>query len=343
MDSNKDRMGTSFERQMADMFARIGFKTKLNTFITKKDGRRSEQDVLAENGGLTILIQCKDYSKFPDIKVKETIEDLIEDGEALGVDRLVLAIIGLKDTSSWFSYAKEHGVFLWNENYWRELQKIETNQELKHEIGKKLSLPEFFVSSVKINRLIDSARISQEERERLHEEAGSFGSLTELEEEIKLLELTEKIRNDKEDIELEEVFNLVKDSNLDFNKRYLILKKLDELNLSEDSARVIGFEKIKTYLEKMSHDSGNESEGANRFVELENLYTRGSISLADKRRIQQEISLTLGVNGKGLSESSKISVDREIRSAVIKRKIYKTLIFVLVWLIIVVILWRIFF
>ena len=105
-DENRDRQGDKFEREMADMFNRIGFRTKLHVFTKKENGQNSEQDVLAERGNLKILIQCKDYAKFPINDLEEVIQDLVEDGQSIGANKLVLAITGHKNLTKWIEYAE---------------------------------------------------------------------------------------------------------------------------------------------------------------------------------------------------------------------------------------------
>src|SRR3989344_6126419 len=136
-DENRDRMGDKFEREMFDLFQRIGFIVKNHVFTKKEEGRKSEQDVLATKGNLKILIQCKDYAKFPLENIGEVIEDLIEDGKSLEVDRLILAITGHKNLSEEYTKnLKKKGIYLWNEDYWRKLQKLDL-VDLYEEIGKK--------------------------------------------------------------------------------------------------------------------------------------------------------------------------------------------------------------
>ena len=343
-DENRDRMGDKFEREMADLFQRIGFVVKSHVFTKKEDGRKSEQDVLATKGNLKILIQCKDYAKFPFENIEEVIEDLVEDGKSLEADKLILAITGHKNLSDEYAKnLKKKGVYLWNEDYWRKLQRIETNQELKQEIGTNLELPETFVSQKKMERLINNANISEKNKEFLKESTGTFENSEELEKELNLLELEEKIRSKKDDIELEEIFELVKSSNLSYNKRYNILKKLSELNLSEDSKRIVGFEKIKTFIEKQEEDSSSENWGDERYLILEKLIDERMLSEKDKKNVQEEIEQTIGISKKGYTDSQKIKIERIIRRAIFKKKLIKIAISLGILAITFIILWRVLF
>jgi len=141
-DENRDRMGDKFEREMADLFQRIGFVVKSHVFTKKEDGRKSEQDILATKGNLKILIQCKDYAKFPFENIEEVIEDLVKDGKSLEADKLILAITGHKNLSDEYTKnLKKKGISLWNEDSWRKLQKLDLI-DLYEEIGKNLEIKE---------------------------------------------------------------------------------------------------------------------------------------------------------------------------------------------------------
>lgn len=362
MSEQKDRMGTNFERMIADMFNRMGFSTKQNIFSNKENGQRSEQDVLAEKGNLKILIQCKDYAKFPDMKMEETIQDLVEDGDSHGADKLILAIIGLKDTNKWENYAKVHGVYLWNEKFWRRLQSLDL-YDLIFEIGKSLEIEENLrrISKEEENDLqqiynildnTSSAKVKSKIFEKLHNlnlsdenkrkiQIKEIANILLLEQEK---ETEERGKEKVEDIEFEELFRLINSSNLDYSKRYSTINKIAEIsNLSEKSKRILAVEKIKTFLEKQQNDSESEIWGDKRYIELEKLMNEGLLSENDKRRIQEEIGQNIGISKKGYTESQKVKIERIIKNAILKKKIIKTLISIGIWVVITVILWRILF
>jgi hypothetical protein len=369
MNEPKDRMGTSFERLVADMFHRIGFTTRTNVFTNKENGQRSEQDVLAEKANLKILIQCKDYAKFPDIKLEETIQDLIEDGESMEANTLILTIIGLKDSSRWKNYAKEKGVYLWDEFYWRKLQRLDL-YDLIHEIGKNLEIEEVLrritkkeeeelkkvyenIKSIKdphkranILKELEKINLSDEVKKTVQikkvENEILIEKQNEIEEIIKKREEEEKEKS--EDIELEELSKLIKVGNLDYSRRYGILEKIkNELNLSGKSGRIIDVEKIKTFIEKQQEESENENWGDTPHVDLEKLYEEGKISENDKEALQYKIRQTVGISKDGKVKSQKLEIQREIDKAILRRKIYKTLIALGIWIASSLILWRILF
>jgi len=369
MNEQKDRKGDKFEREMEDMFRRIGFTTRNHVFTEKNDGRKSEQDILAEKGGIKVLIQCKDYAKFPNTEIENVIEDLVEDGGSLNADKLVLAITGYRDISRWREYAKENGVYLWNEAYWRKLQSLDL-YDLIFEIGKSLeiedilrrvskqeedSLNEIYenIKTIKdpqrrgmILKSLENIPLSDKNKKRTQLKRIENEVLSEKESEIG--ELNKKIEEQNkaktEDIELEEIFNLLGSSELDYNKRYKILEKIKrELNLSQKSGRLIDFEKIKTFLEKQQDDSSNECWGDKTYLNLEGLMEEGKLSEKDKQLIQEKIGQTIGISKKGYTESQKIEIGRIIKQAIIKNKIYKISIGVILFLIIDFILWRILF
>ncbi len=344
MNERKDRPGTSFERLVADMFNRIGFNVELNVFTNKESGQKSEQDVLAEKEDLKILVQCKDYAKFPDTKMEETIQDLIEDGNAIGAEKLVLAIIGLKDINKWMNYTRQKGIYLWNENYWRKLQRIETNQELKKEIGKNLQLPESFVSEKQMIRLINSAGISKTEKQKLLKEIPTFRNEEELEDEIKHLELKEKLKSNLETGELEEVDRLIDYYDFDYHHKYLVYKKIkSEVDLSEDPKRILTFEQIKTYIDKTAVDIYGKNEGSKYLIEVYEKWRGGKISKKSRDKLSKEIIVKLGVHKKSEIEVIVIDLADEIKKAEIRIKLYKTLIAIGLWTIISFVLWRILF
>lgn len=344
MSKEKDRMGTSLERLVGDLFKRIGFNVNLNLILDKSDGSRAEQDVLAEKANLKILIQCKDYAKFPDIKMEETIKKLMEDGESMNIDKLVLVIIGLKDITKWENYAEENGVYLWDEKFWRELQKIETNQELKYEIGRNLELPEFFVSERQILQLINSAKISDEDRQKLKEEISIFKNLDEVKEEIKGFEIRDNIKSNLETKELEEMERLMTYYNLDYHHKYLVYKKImGEINLSDDPKRILTFQEIKTYIDKIAEEVYGKDEGSKHLIKIYELWRNGIISKSDRDKLSEKIFVKLGIHRKSEIGSGIIEIEKEESDAILKKKIIKTLIVIISWSIITFILWRILF
>lgn len=363
MSEEKDRMGTNLERMAADMFKRIGFETKPNVFTNKESGERSEQDVLAEKGELRILIQCKDYAKFPDTNFEETIQDLIEDGKSLEASKLILVIIGMKDPDKWEIYAKERRVYLWDENYWRKLQRLDLI-ELYEEIGKSLEIKEVLkrekeIEERKLNSLYEKIdKIGDAKRKRLvyeQLEKLEFTDYTKREIQIKKIEneiliekekeVDEKIRLQVEDIELEELFSQF--SSLDFDNKYLILEEIkSRLDLSEKSGRIINVEIIKTIITRVLEDSANTEFGDKRLNEIRDLLDNGSISEDDYEKLKKEI-ISAGVSKRGIIETAQRQITTSIEIAKKnnrKRKIIKKLkitsIAIVLWAIISYIIWR---
>jgi len=361
-DENRDRMGDKFEKEMADLFQRIGFATKRNVFTKKKDGRNSEQDVIATKGKLKIVIQCKDYAKFPIGSLEEVVQDLIEDGESLDADKLILAITGHKTLSE--DNAKElkkKGIYLWNEEYWRKLQKLDLI-DLYEEIGKNLEIKEVLkrvkeeeeqkLKSFydKIDKIEDKKRkksiLEQLERIEFSDYTKREIQLKKIENEIlfeKEKETEEQIESKVEDIELEELFSLVNKSNFSFNKRYIILSKIrKDLELSKKSGKIIDIEKIKTFIEKQKEDFSVENWGDEKLDDLEEMRKEGKIS--PKKYLElKEKAKKIGVSKKGISKAERKSFDYELDKAIFKKKLIKIIISLGVLAIIFTILWRILF
>lgn len=340
-DENRNRMGDKFEREMSDLFQRIGFATKRNVFTKKKDGRNSEQDVVATKGKLKIVIQCKDYAKFPLESLEEVVQDLIEDGQSLDADKLILAITGHKTLSE--ENAKElkkKGVYLWNEDYWRKLQKLDLI-DLYEEIGKNLEIKEVLKrvkdeEEQKLKSLYEKIENIEDKNKKkaIFEqlEKLEFSDYTKREIQIKKIEneillekekeVDEKAERDVEDIELEELFSQVKKSDFDFNKRYLILDKIrKDLDLSKKSGKIIDVEKIKTFIEKQEEDFSSENWGDERLDNLEELRDKGEISNGDYEKLRGKVK-GIGVSKKGEKNAEKKSFEHELKKAksIAKRK-----------------------
>ncbi|MBS3077778.1 restriction endonuclease [Candidatus Pacearchaeota archaeon] len=344
LNENRDRKGDKFEREMADMFNRIGFKTKTHIFTKKINGQNSEQDVLAEKGDLKILIQCKDYAKFPIEDLEEVIQDLVEDGQYLGVDRLVLAITGNSKITKFIDYTKEKGVYLWDENYWRKLQRIETNQELKQEIGKNLQLPGFFISERQMCLLISSARISEADKQKLLNEILIFRNEEELKDEIKHLELKEEVKSNLETQELEEIERLMNFYNFDYHHKSSVYKRIKgEINLSEDPKRILVFNDIKTDIDKIAIEIYGKNEGSKYLINVYERWVNGKISKKDRDKISEEIFTKLGVHKKSEIEAGVIDVGSQINAAEIKKKLIKLVVRIGIVAVVFIIIWRILF
>jgi Holliday junction resolvase len=333
-DENRDRMGDKFEREMSDLFQRIGFVVKNHVFTKKEDGKKSEQDVLATKGNLKILIQCKDYAKFPFENIEEVIKDLIEDGESLEADKLILAITGHKNLlEDYITKLKKKGIYLWNEDYWRKLQKLDLI-DLYEEIGKNLEIKEVLkrvkdeeeqkLKSLydKIDKIEDKKRkksiLEQLENIEFSDYTKREIQLRKIENEILLekeKEVDEKAERDVEDIELEELFSLIRKPDFDFNKRYLILEKIKQsLELSKKSGKIIDVERIKTFIEKQEEDSSSENWGDERLDSLEELRDKGEISHEDYERLRGRVR-GIGVSKKGEKNAEKKSFEYELKKA----------------------------
>ena len=303
-DENRDRMGDKFEREMFDLFQRIGFIVRNHIFTRKEDGRKSEQDVLAIKGNLKILIQCKDYAKFPFENIEEVIEDLVEDGKSLEADKLILAITGHKNLSDeYIMNLKKKGICLWNEDYWRKLQRLDL-VDLYEEVGKNLEIKEVLKrvkdeEEQKLTSLYDKIeKIEDKNKKRsIFEqlEKLEFSDYTKREIQLKKIEneillekereVDEQAESRVEDIELEELFSMVKKLDLDFNKRYLILDKIrNDIDLSRKSGKIIDIEKIKTFIEKQEENLEDEKWGDTKIDDLEELRDNGKISKEDYER-----------------------------------------------------------
>lgn len=361
-DENRDRMGDKFEREMSDLFQRIGFVVKNHVFTKKEDGRKSEQDVLATKGNLKILIQCKDYAKFPFENVEEVINDLIEDGESLEADKLILAITGHKNLSEdYVRELKKRGIYLWDEEYWRKLQKLDLI-DLYEEIGKNLEIKEVLkrvkdeeeqkLKSLyeKIDRIEDKRRkksiLEQLEDIEFSDYTKREIQLRKIENEILLekeKEVGERTESKVEDIELEELFNKINESNLGFNKRYLILEKIKQnLELSKKSGRIIDVEKIKTFIEKQEEDSSIENWGDEKLDFLEEMRKEGKIS--HKKYLEfKEKAKEIGASKMGISNSERKSFDYELNKEILRKKLIKIAISFGILAIIFMILWGVLF
>jgi len=340
-DENRDRMGDKFEREMADLFQRIGFIVKNHVFTKKEDGRKSEQDVLAIKGNLKILIQCKDYAKFPFENIEEVINDLIEDGKSLNTDKLILAITGHKNLSDdYVKKLKKKGIYLWNEKYWRKLQKLDLI-DLYEEIGKNLEIKDVLKrvkeeEKQKLNSLyekIDKIEDKRKKKSILEQlENIEFSDYTKQEIQLKKIEneillekekeVDERAERNVEDVELEELFSLVNKSDFNFNRRYLILDKIrKDLELSKKSGKIIDVEKIKTFIEKQEEESSSESWGDERLDNLEELKNKGKISNENYKRLRGKVK-EIGVSKKGEKNAERKSFEYELKKAesIAKRK-----------------------
>src|SRR3989344_299332 len=302
-DENRDRMGDKFEREMFDLFQRIGFIVRNHIFTRKEDGRKSEQDVLAIKGNLKILIQCKDYAKFPFENIEEVIEDLVEDGKSLEADKLILAITGHKNLSDeYIMNLKKKGICLWNEDYWRKLQRLDL-VDLYEEVGKNLEIKEVL------------KRVKDEEEQKL---TSLYDKIKKIENEILLekeREVDEQAESRVEDIELEELFSMVKKLDLDFNKRYLILDKIrNDIDLSRKSGKIIDIEKIKTFIEKQEENLEDEKWGDTKIDDLEELRDNGKISKEDYEKLRGKVR-SMGVSKKGFANAERKSFEYELKKA----------------------------
>jgi len=361
-DENRNRMGDKFEREMADLFQRIGFATKRNVFTKKEDGRNSEQDVVATKGKLKIVIQCKDYAKFPLESLKEVVEDLIEDGESLDADKLILAITGHKSLSE--SNAKElkrKGIYLWNEDYWRKLQKLDLI-DLYEEIGKNLEIKEVLkrvkdeeeqkLKSLyeKIDKIEDRKRkksiLEQLENIEFSDYTKREIQLRKIENEILLekeKETEEQTESKVEDIELEELFSLVNESDFSFNKRYLILDKIrKDLELSKKSGKIIDVEKIKTFIEKQKEDFSVENWGDEKLDYLEEMRREGKISYKKYLELKEKAK-EIGASKSGISKAERKNFDYTLNKEILRKKLIKIAISLGIMAIIFMFLWRIIF
>lgn len=361
-DKNRDRMGDKFEKEMADLFQRIGFVTKKNVFVNKKDGRNSEQDVIATKGNLKIVIQCKDYAKFPFESIDEVVQDLIEDGKSLDADKLVLAITGHKTLSEGNAKGlKKKGVYLWNEDYWRKLQKLDLI-DLYEEIGKNLEIKEILKrvkdeEEQKLKSLYEKIdKIEDTKRKKLIlEQLGDIGfsdyttreiQIKKIENEILLekeKETEEKIESKVEDIELEELFSLINKSGFEFNKRYLILDKIrKDLELSKKSGKIIDVEKIKTFIEKQKEDFSVENWGDEKLDYLEEMRKESKISY--KKYLEfKEKARKIGASEMGVSKAERKSFDYELNKTIFRRKLVKIAISLGILAILFIVLWRFLF
>ncbi|MEN7982345.1 MAG: hypothetical protein ABFQ65_02775 [Nanoarchaeota archaeon] len=342
---NRDRMGDKFEREMADLFQRIGFIVRNHVFTKKENGRKSEQDVLATKGNLKILIQCKDYAKFPFENIEEVINDLIEDGESLESDKLILAITGHKNLSEdHVNKLKRKGVYLWNEKYWRKLQKLDLI-DLYEEIGKNLEIKNVLKrvkdeEEKKLNSLYDKIdKIEDKKRKKsiLEQlEDIEFSDYTKREIQLRKIEneillekekeVDAKAESKTEDIELEELFSLVEKSDFNFNKRYLILDKIrKDLELSKKSGKIIDVEKIKTFIERQEEDSSAENWGDNKLDNLEELRDGGKISQDDYEKLRGKVK-GIGVSKKGEKNAERKNFEYKLKKAkslAKRKKIFK--------------------
>jgi len=361
-DENRDRMGDKFEREMSDLFQRIGFVVKNHIFTRKEDGRKSEQDVLAIKGNLKILIQCKDYAKFPFENIGDVIADLVEDGESLKADKLILAITGHKTISDEYTKnLKKKGIYLWNEDYWRKLQKLDLI-DLYEEIGKNLEIEEVLKrvkdeEEQKLNSLYDKIdKIEDKKRKKsiLEQlETLEFSDHTKREIQLKKIEneillekekeVDEQTESKVEDIELEELFSKVDKSNLDFNKRYLILDKIRrDIELSKKSGRLIDFEKIKTFIEKQEDDFSSENWGDTKLDNLEEMRKDGKISYKKYLEFKEKVK-EIGVSKRGISNAERKSFDYDLNKAILKKKLIKIALIFGILALIFIILWRVLF
>lgn len=361
-DENRDRMGDKFEREMSDLFQRIGFVVKNHIFTKKEDGRKSEQDVLATKGNLKILIQCKDYAKFPFENIEEVIDDLIEDGNSLEADKLILAVTGHKNLSKdYMRKLKKKGIYLWDEDYWRKLQKLDLI-DLYEEVGRNLEIKEVLkrikdeeeqkLKSLyeKIDKIEDKKRkksiLEQLESMEFSDYTKREIQLRKIENEILLekeKEVEERTESKVEDIELEELFNKINQSNLVFNKRYLILEKIKQnLELSKKSGRIIDVEKIKTFIEKQEEDYSIENWGDKKLGFLEEMRKEGKIS--HKKYLEfKEKAKEIGASKIGISNSERKSFDYELNKEILRKKLIKIAISFGILSIIFIILWRVLF
>lgn len=368
MIEQKDRMGASFERLVADVFSRIGFRVKLNIFTNKENGQKSEQDILAEKGNLKILVQCKDYTKFPEMKMEETIQDLIEDGDSMGANKLVLAIIGLKDSNKWRSYAEEKGIYLWNENYWRKLQNLDL-YDLILEVGKNLEIEEILrriskeeeknlksiyenIESIKdpkrrklIFQELERIELSDETKKRVKLKKIGNEILLEKEREIEELKrkLEEQGKERVEDFELAERFRKINEANLDNHKKYLVLDKIiKKMILSAKSKSILNWEEIDTWIKKLQEDSDIEKGLDERLVILEEKRKNGKISFKEYS-VLKEKAKEIGASKRGILNAEIKSFDYDLNKAIFKKKLIKIAVSLGVLTIIFITLWRFYF
>lgn len=430
IDENRDRRGNSLENEIHDMFRRIGFKTEVRS---KKFG--FESDVIASRGDFIILIQAKRYDE-TQIDIDSLAEEWKIKGEKVGADRILIVITGHKNINENFiRKARQKGVYLWNENYWRKLQNLDTIN-LSLEIGKSLKIQEVldYVAKKEKNDLKEIKEKIKEIkdpliRDKIYEELGEIDFSEDTKRDIQLKKIENKIvlakemeieeQNDKikqdnenklkvaneerdlqfvykdiikledpirrgvileelkkvenlsdetkrklqiekikneillekemeiedktEDVELEEAFRKIKESDLDYHRKYLVLGKIkDKINLSPKSKKIVDWEEIDTWIKKQEQDSGIENWGDERYVQLEKLLTEGKLSKEDKEEIQENIK-ELGLSKKGYTEAEKIKIENIIKKAIFKKKLIKLAISLGIIVIVFVILWGILF
>ncbi len=360
IDEDRDRRGNSLENEINDMFRRIGFNTEVRSKKFEFQGI-PEADVIATRGDFMILIQAKRYDE-SQIDIDKLIDEWKNKGEKVGADRVLIIITGHKNIKEdYIRKAKQKGVYLWNENYWRHLQSLDSIN-LSLEVGKTLKIEEVldYITKKEKNELkevkeqikeIKNSRIKDEiyaelEKIDFSEDTKRDIQLRKIENKIILYkekEIENEVKDKTEDIELEEIFRKINDAKLDNHKKYAVLDKISKkINLSTKSKSIIDWEEIGTWIKKLQEEADTENWGDDKYISIEKLMTEGKLSEKDKEQIQEKIK-GLGLSKKGYTEAEKIKIDDIIKRAIFKKKLYKLLIRVGILVIIAFILWRILF
>lgn len=356
IDNNRERRGNSLENEIGDMFKRIGFKTEVRS---KKFG--FESDVIATRGNFVILIQAKRYDE-TQIDIDLLIEEWMDKGNKVDADRILIIVTGHKNINdNYVKKAKQRGISLWNEDYWRKLQRLDLI-DLYEEIGKNFETKEVLKrvkdeEEEKLNSLYEKIEKIEDKNKKksIFEqlEKLEFSDYTKREIQLKKIEneilfekekeVDEKAESKVEDIELEELFSKVNKSNLNFNKRYLILDKIRrDVELSKRFGRLIDFEKIKTFIEKQEEDSSIEGWGDEKLYNLEELRKKGKISFNKYLKLKEKVK-EIGASKGGISNAERKSLDYDLDKAVLEKKLIKLAIRLGILAIIFIIIWRILF
>ena len=115
-----NRRGSRLERQIEAIFRRAGFRTGINS---KRFG--FENGVVTMHRNFTIIVECKEYYNSY-LNIKNLIHQWNSKVSTSGVDRGIIAIVGVKSSKSEIELARDKGIILWGEKKLDDLLVMET-------------------------------------------------------------------------------------------------------------------------------------------------------------------------------------------------------------------------
>jgi Holliday junction resolvase len=363
-DENRERKGNSLENEIGDMFKRIGFKTDIRS---KKFG--FESDVIATRGDFIILIQAKRYDD-TQVDIDSLIEEWKEKGDRVGADRVLLIITGHKNINdNHIRKAKQKEVYLWNENYWRKLQDLDS-VNLSLQVGKSLKIEEILdyimkkeqkklkyikekIENIKNSKLKDEI-YAELEKINFSEDTKLGIQLKKIENKIILFKEKEIEAQNKGQIENEDVNELVLlTKKLDFNRKIDGLEKISQLDFSPENKKIAEIEKLKEKLRKANSEAELEYWWDEKLDSLEEMRKEGKISPKTYLEFKEKAK-EIGASKTGISNAEKKGFEYGLEKAKsiderkkffqeMKKKLIKIAISLGILAITFIILWRVLF